>query len=258
MVETVFAGESGNNLFQYFLSFCISHEKKYGVTFKTHERGNTFKKQNKYFVFNGLKLPHTIEGEMVSKNLKEYGGHIFNWEEALNHVGRIKLNGFFQKYGYYKPYKGIIKKIILKHNDIYEYHDKPGKNDLVLHFRNYKHVRNPPVSYYEELILDGDYDTIWLVSKEINSEMRYLQTKYKNVKLKMGNNENDFLFICNATNIGISQSTFSWWAAFISMADKIFFPLGMNNNYLWYENSSKERIDLFVDDEERYIKKIIQ
>lgn len=258
MINTIFAGESGNNLFQYFLSLCISHKKNYTVNFTTHERGNTFKKENEYFIFNGLKLPHTIVGKSAINNKITFDGHIFDWESVMSHNGNITLNGFFQKYDYYKPYKNLIKETIFKYNDIENYKNKPGKNDLVLHFRNYTHVKNLPLSYYEEIINEGKYDNIWLVSMEINDVMKIILEKYKNAKVRMIDNKNDFLFICNATNIAISQSTFSWWASFISKAEKIFFPSGLNNSYLWYENPPKERIDLFVNDEKRYIKKLIK
>lgn len=258
MVETTFAGESGNNLFQYFLSFCISYEKKYGVKFKLHQRGNTFKKQDEYFIFNGLKLPFSIEGDLKNNDVLIFNDHVYDWNKVKEHNGKVLLNGFFQKYSYYRPYKSLIKDIIHKHNNVYDFNDKPGENDLVLHFRNYNHVKNVPISYYKELIESDDYDTVWLVSREVNDTIKTLLTKYKNTKVKMGGSANDFLFICNATNIGISQSTFSWWAAFISKANKIYFPLGTNNSYLWYENPPKERMNLFVNDEKRYIKKLIK
>ena len=256
MVETIFAGESGNNLFQYFLGFCISHEKKYGISFKTHNRGNTFKSQKEFFIFNGLKLPSHVKGTIINNNIMEFNDHRFDWEKSLNHNGKIKLFGFFQKYEYFKPYKTLIKETILKYNNIFDYHDKPKENDLVLHFRDYKGVKNIPVSYYEKLIENGSYDTIWLVSRYLNNDMKSLLKKYKNAKLKMGGSENDFLFICNANNIGVSQSTFSWWASFISKSKYIFLPIGKDNSYLWHENPQKNRMNLFVDDENRY-KKII-
>ena len=180
MIEYKFNGESGNNLLQYFLSACVALEKKYAVHFIRSNRGNTFKEHDGYFIFNGLKLPSIIEGNKQIKNPIEFKKHIFNWESAINHEGKIKLNGFFQNYSYYRSYKTLIKKIILENNNIFDYKNKPGNNDLVLHLRFYDHVNNLPISYYENLIESGNYDTIWLVSKEKNKYINILYQKYFN------------------------------------------------------------------------------
>jgi hypothetical protein len=53
----------------------------------------------------------------------------------------------------------------------------------------------------------------------------------------------------------MSQSTFAWWASFISKAEIIYFPTITKESQtaLWYTNP-KRNIDLFVDDEDRYKK----
>ena len=50
----------------------------------------------------------------------------------------------------------------------------------------------------------------------------------------------------------MSKSTFSWWAAFLSNAEEVYIPKASRGIWCW-EESREAGIDLFVDDESRYI-----
>ena len=60
----------------------------------------------------------------------------------------------------------------------------------------------------------------------------------------------DFEFIRRASKVVLSMSTFSWWAAWLSDATRIYFPeIG-----LFHPTLPKEGRYLEVDDDDRYIK----
>ena len=77
--------------------------------------------------------------------------------------------------------------------------------------------------------------------------------KYNPIILK-GDTLTDFRSLKSFKKIIISQSTFSWWAAFLSDADEVFFPLPEKGTARLINEWSDGRpdIDLVVSDEERY------
>jgi hypothetical protein len=53
----------------------------------------------------------------------------------------------------------------------------------------------------------------------------------------------DFYTLLNSENIAISQSSFSWWAAFLGEHKKIIFPI--TNEGMWKKNPDQDDIDLY-------------
>lgn len=171
---------------------------------------------------------------------------------------KIAKNGYFQRYEYYKPYKEDIKKWLdnigiggerLIHND-----------DLVLHYRLGDYIKNGYImnpSWVKETLKGINFRQLWIVTDDplnLPKELDYFEP----VKLTNQNHYLDFIFIERFNNIFISQSTFSWWAAWLSNASKIYFPILKNG--VWPKidgdpSCDKETrdINLIVDDEPRYV-----
>ena len=56
----------------------------------------------------------------------------------------------------------------------------------------------------------------------------------------------DFNFMLNSPNLAISQSSFSWWAAFLGFHKHIIFPFNEDINW-WPVSPGVDDIDLFFD-----------
>ena len=255
MVKVFYNGQAGNNLFQYFLGRCISEEKNYRMEYGfTNKQPNTVKIKDNFFIFNGLKLPLTITGKTISSPTIEFNKHLFDWETIEKGEYNIILKGYFQNYKYFREYKNFIKKEIYKNNDIFNITDIPDKKDIVLHLRLRDYPYPTPLKFYTDILENEDFKDAWIITDNAkHAHIKILQKKY-NCKLKNLSPEHGFLFLANANKIIMSQSTFSWWAAFISKATIIYFPT-INDyklNALWY-TKSKRNIDLLVNDEERYV-----
>ena len=247
MVICYLNGQAGNNLFQYFLSYLVAKEKEYKVEFRyRNKQDNSFKMSGNFFTFNGIKLPSNIEGKKVDNNYITFNAHEFDWEKAIDHKGGIVIDGYFQNYCYYKDNKEIIKKFILKHNEIF----KDGlvdNNDLTIHLRlkRYPYPINK-LEFYESIIKSGNYNNIWLVTDlPSHSLVKHLVDNFEATIV----NSNHFLFLCNSKNIILSQSTFSWWASFISEANEVYYPVFDNEHDkgIWYE-TPKRNINLYIGD----------
>lgn len=255
MIDVIFNGQAGNNLFQYFLGRCVALEKNYKISFTSISReSGSVKFIDDYLYFNGLKLPKIIEGKEVTDNVKIFENHSFDWNKTESE-GKIILNGYFQNYSFYKKYKNFILQEIHNHNDVFNYPSKPSENDIVLHLRLKNYPWKTDLNFYKKILTEEKYDKIWLVTDEINHPHIQELCSQFNCKIFSSSPEEDFKFLINSNKIVMSQSTFCWWAAFISKAEKIFFPIvgDSNSEGIWFVNPWIN-IDLFVDDDKRFNK----
>ncbi len=82
-----------------------------------------------------------------------------------------------------------------------------------------------------------------------NDRFLSLFNKY-NAIIRFGEQLEDFKFIMSANKICLSDSNFSWWAAFLSNAEEIYFPMSIKSHWM---GTVWQDINLRVDDENRYI-----
>ena len=69
-------------------------------------------------------------------------------------------------------------------------------------------------------------------------------THFFNAEIVSTDTLHDFAFLASANRLCISNSTFSWWAAWLSDAERIYCP-DMKNDFI---------NKLWVHDENRYIR----
>ena len=241
MIIVDFIGRLGNNIFQYVLAKIISDKLNFSLRINNNQYPtifNNIEKENYYFPT--FKNDNTI---------------LINLEEILNDKTPryICLNGFFQRYEYYKAYKdNILNWINIKQNISII----PSKNDLVLHVRGgdllegpYNNVHPPcPFAYYKNIIENSSYDKLYIVTeKESDIVAQKIKSVFNGIIISNSVIE-DFNFLLNAENIVLSLSTLAWWAAWLGKAKTAHFPrIGM-----WHSDTYRNNLDLEVD-EDRYI-----
>jgi hypothetical protein len=171
-----------------------------------------------------------------------------------NLINRFQNHGFFvqtyfSKYDYIKPYKNMVK----------EYYKslispKRENNDLVIMLRNSNDAGNfmLPDNYYLDIIKKENFNNLYISLDHKNRHTSLLnKLKYYNPTIIDGNILEVFSEITSFKKIISSQGTFSFWASFLSNAEKIYWPMtndGPNsNNQTW-----GSLVNLKVDDEDRY------
>jgi hypothetical protein len=175
----------------------------------------------------------------------------------------IDLNGLFLRYEYFRPHKEVIRS-----NWLWTPPRPPlGPDDLTIHIRagdvypgpRFKGRLPPdyhtlPFSFYERVIGERSWSSIRIVSEDADDLMvRKLVARFGATPIS-GAVMDDFRLLRASSNLVLSVSSFSWWAAWLSEARRIYVPLaGLYDPERVAARVHPWRHDLFVRDEDRYL-----
>lgn len=247
MIRVNYNGRFGNNLCQYILGRIISEELGYKLSVP----------KSQYDFLKGVNY-----GMEYHNPIEQYDGHILDLKQIINNYTprQIVINGYFQRYEYYKSYRNRIKTWFNYFKEYYFSSLRPGENDLVLHIRggdlwnnklpNCQHAPIP-LRFYQKVIQSTEYKDIYIVTENKEDPVvKKLIQIYPEIKIMSQMILEDFLFIYFAKNtVAISMSTLAWWAAWLSEVKTVHFPL----YGFWHPDSPRQDIDMRVTDDERYV-----
>jgi hypothetical protein len=113
-----------------------------------------------------------------------------------------------------------------------------------------------PDSYYLNIISQETFDNLYISFDHINKHQSLISKLEKyNPKLIDGDILNVFSEITSFNTIIAAQGTFSFWACFLSNANKIYWPItndGPNSGKNSDNPVFNSYVNLTVDDESRY------
>jgi hypothetical protein len=205
--------------------------------------------------FNSTIQNHKVVEMHKPRFTRSYGDQYVNLDDLCDHNGDIVVNSFVQRQEYYSDYRAELKQFFKEASMTGSAHD-----NTVLYVRNgdYKDIGAyiGLENYYRMLDkVDIDISKLTIVTPHIDSDIEIIAQKY-NANILSGNIFDDFLYIKNARNIIMSQSTFSWWAAFLGDAENVYIPLsikGMSKGW-WYTVPDIDDVDLALKyDNYKYI-----
>jgi hypothetical protein len=216
MITVDYYGRSGNQLFQYVFArlLCESYSKwlytpppktflpiNHSVLLRPDECGNT------WVITDG------------------------NADQAMDRTGvpdgvtHFHLHGYFQRSWFYNPYRTEIKEMFAEGPKLINY------DDIVIHLRltdYFWHKVNSVISpeWYINIVKGQQYKKCYVVVEDHPTNKKYLQFitgGIRNCEVVTGGSAlDDFNFIRSFDRIVCSNSTFCWWAAFLSNASKIW------------------------------------
>ena len=238
MIEVKYAGRLGNNLFQYSLGRILAEELGFEL---------------KASPIPGF--PETasrVDGHASEAPIETLHLHEIEFEKILRDRSsrKIVLDGFFQRYEYYRAHKEKIRRWLSPEAPFPKRHPK----DIVLHVRkgDYLECRSiAPLSFYEEALSHSRWNQVFVCTDSPDDAfIRKFVKKFGAQVSDPGDGPmGDFRFMMSFNNIVQSASSFSWWAAFLSDAEKIFTPVPLTG----YWSAETPDLDLRVNDEARYI-----
>lgn len=213
MITVDYFGRSGNQLFQYVFARMLASQ--HCLKLKT-PAPETF-----------LKIADWDNDWAEGEDIVNVGDNncydiLYNDKTFMPHY---HLHGYFQDVRIYNDRKDFIKKIF----DLPPI--KKNAKDIVIHLRladywwkSVQSVISP--TWYLSLLRREKWDKVYIVVEphELNGEylQHFIQIPKDKKVIVSGSVEEDFHFIRSFDRIICSNSTFCWWAAFLSEAGKIY------------------------------------
>jgi len=215
-------GRTGNNLYQYFITRILADMYRLNITSNFRSPVLNFTIHNSYT-------------QLCNEQIYVNDSNIYDIIQYKNEYKskNMIVEGFFQDSLFFNTnYNKIIKYLDLP--DITQNYD-----DIVLHIRlndfnrdgNKSNVIHP--NWYLNILENETFNKLYIVVdlggwkkyRKKDAEQNYLNyfSKYNPVII-MNKEYDDFHFIRSFDKIICSNSTFSWWAAFLSNASRIYTP----------------------------------
>jgi hypothetical protein len=206
--------------------------------------------QNEKFLMDGIYNRKNIIGDKVTLDDGDLN-HYKTIENFLeNNKDRpIEIIGYFTKYEYIKPHKKEIKNFYSKY-----IRPKRNNNDIIIMLRDSRDDARFIIhdDYYMNILENETFDRLYVSydhSYKHNSLFKKIK-EFNPIYLESGI-QTLFSEITSFNKIVACQGTFSFWASFLSDAEKIYWPItddGPNSNNANFVGG----VNLLVDDEDRY------
>lgn len=240
MIEVIYDGNLGNNLFQYCFGRILSETLGYKLVASPIPGF-----PRTYEVVEGKAYPNS---EVLVLRGQKPDIQFLKEEEPKY---RILLTGYFQRYDYYQGWQSAIKEWLTMEDKVLN--EPILDSDVVVGIRrgrDYIPRHGLPMSYYEESLSLLDFKRVFICTNDpLDPFVQHFQKKYNAIIRPPGAIDN-LLFVKQFSKIVISNSTFLWWGAFLSDATDIIFPRPANG-YWSHNDILSKNISLEVS-EARY------
>ena len=184
------------------------------------------------------------------------GEQYFDFSVLENFDGDVIIDSWVQKSQYYTDHRAFLR-------DVFGIRDlEPiNKDALVLHVRgtDYNQLGHfLGYQFYKNLIQYSEFTKIKIVTDDPECETVIKLVQEGCELVTSGVSEfsvsgdrsalDDFKTLLYSENIAISQSSFSWWAAFLGYHKKIIFPYTTTSGKaMWPLAPQRDDADLFFD-----------
>jgi hypothetical protein len=241
MIKVIYKDRLGNNMFQYALGRILAEEMEYEL------------------VARPLVFPFThqrISGVSHQQPIERLHPHYCDIPKIIGNrePRKIHLEGFFQHSQYYLPYFDKIKKWFqFPLQVIPSYNVKDSDILIYIRLGDYfsKGRHSITHQFYEDIIEMSSPDKVFIATEDPSHSFLKRFKKYNPTYLH-GTPILDLLSAQLFKKIVMSSSTFAWWAAVLSNATEIYFPIAEDHFWSRCYKCTRPSIDLRID-ESRYI-----
>lgn len=216
-IKIIYRGRIGNTIFQYVFARLLAEKNGFfletGFPYQKILR-TTEHKKGKFF-----SSPIKVIADLPPYNteyLQDYKiDQILN--QKLDDCKYI-IDGFFENSELYYEYEDLIKSFFVP----VEFEKNMTDIALCLRlgdFSELKKILHP--DYYLSVLEEEVFDKIYIIGSEEGEPYLDVFKKYNTIVIPT-NSEKDFPFIRQFNKIICSNSTYCWWAAFLSEAEHIY------------------------------------
>jgi hypothetical protein len=243
MIELIYAGHLGNNLFNYALGRLLSEELGHALSCRLpdpepwsdieRKAGVVDKMPGHWQMFEDV--PQERAGRIVERpQIRYVMGEKLLWHgQSLNlpwllrngRDHRIVLHGYFQRAEYYLPYADRIRRWFrMRPMDLPV---KPGPRDAIVHVRRSLEMRildrRLDVSFYPRALEQLKPERVYVCGLGLDAPLRAALEPWNPTYLDLDAGRTLYL-MTRFRRIVMANSTFSWWGAFLSEAEQIIAP----------------------------------
>jgi hypothetical protein len=250
-------GRTGNRLFQYALGIILAKEKQCPLFAPPIPGFNNIKIDQNSSNLNNSDTIHT----------STYGTHNYNFDELKNTSKNICIDSYVQKSELLIHYKQLLQEQFKIENTLT---CLPKNNELVIHIRETDYtlidgylgsnfyttfIKKYISNYNITIVTDNIHTNLIEELKKLGCNIftKNACTNWQNPFFTQ-NEIDDYNYMLYSSNILLSQSTFSWWAAFLGIPKKIIFPYRTTGG-MWKLNPKQDDANLYFDfgQSEKYI-----
>ncbi|WP_141699047.1 nodulation protein NodZ [Candidatus Thiosymbion oneisti] len=261
MIQLRMQGLIGNNLFQYAFARILAEDLGYALEVKhsSYKPGKNIP-QLEDLLSHFRDAPLAIDGKRFSRPVDRtalmghngFDGFRIDLEGMRNcrQDRKILIKGFFERYEIFRTHKSRIRSWFAVDPIDLGYHIAP--DDIVIHIRRGDFIvfsRAISLSFYLDLLEKLDFARLYICGFGLDEEVKASFSKFGPIYIE-GSPIDDFRFMIGFNRIIQSQSTFAWWAGFLSKAEEIHAPVPPVNATPFERRYP--HIDLRVNDESRY------
>jgi hypothetical protein len=212
MVEVRYKARLGNNLFQYALGRILAEHLGFELRAAPIPGFPNTAQQVRGACHEGPE--EVLTGQRI-----DLAGVLANRSPR-----RIVLDGWFQRHEYYRPFREQIRSWLQFDAGILV---PAGPAGVVLNVRRTDYVQLGwalPFSFYKEALerLNVGGGTIWIVTDDHRDP--FFRQFGPAVRFFHGTDLQQLLFMSRARQLVMSQSTFSWWPAFLGELETVICP----------------------------------
>ncbi len=248
-VVVTMLGRLGNNLFQYAIGRIIAEHHGFAfncayrpsVRFAGIDCGptSTLSELAEYFPNAPLSIPGRSYSLPVQsfdvENGEGWRGHVIDLEGILSDrtARRLHLAGFFQRFCYFRDHQSTLRRWFTLRQTPTPYCVR--ENDVIVNIRRGNDFRLNDwilsAAYYDRVIQAlPNVGTIYICGTAIDAPLLAHLSKYSPVCFE-ASPVHHFAFIQRFKRIILSNSTFAWWAAFLSDAEEIYAPHSLDGSF---------------------------
>lgn len=255
LVEVELKGGFGNQLFQFAAGVSFALDNRSAIFFHdlppiTNDPLNIFALKEIGILpgiiydieneFGSLKFTKT---EIVHKcRGSVYKEKYFSFKPIQTNKSHVVINGYFQSFKYFEKYKNQLRDYL---RDELEIQNNKVKSNFIIQIRLGDLLTNPSANAIHGVVSEEFIEKLLQISATKNlvpsvitddifnaSKAYPVLSERKDIKVSSGDAVSDFKTMIESSNLAISNSTFGWWAAWLSFG-KVYAPKQ------WFVDNSK-------------------
>jgi hypothetical protein len=246
----------GHKLFAYIVPRIMSELLNYNLIVPDNSYIGKVNQNTKEFERMLFPFESILDRNSFTENVVELNDNSLQNSKIENFVNGINNNKIYSRchcsnYEYIKPYKGLVKQIMKDLILPKSHHD-----DILVMLRRSRRASKYqlPDSFYLKIIDSEKFDKMYISVDDIDRHYNlYQKIKKYNPIILEGNILENFKKATSFNKIIGCQGQFSFWAAWLSEAEKIYWPVTNTGPNAGLSHNGWGGPNLTVDDEERYV-----